>query len=163
MSSTFATAHSSSSSCSHSTPLTLTSSPLTTSSRPTSQITLSDQNTTAAITRNEDCGPLAKTAPPTGFKPNVTDTSCEFEVFPSFFQRSNVDTICDLGDDNVSPPMPRLTTSTSEMRLETEANLRQTYHSNEESLFEGAQSISASTGQPVAWLTQKTQVKPRVR
>ena len=30
----------------------------------------------------------------------MTDTSDEFEVFPSFFQGSNVDTIFDLGDND---------------------------------------------------------------
>ena len=30
----------------------------------------------------------------------MTDTSDEFEVFPSFFQGSNVDTIYDLGDND---------------------------------------------------------------
>ena len=63
-----------------------------------------------------------------------------------------------------SLPMLRLTTSTSDMRFalplfsqeaEAEASLQQTYHSNEGGLFKGAQSILASTGQPVVWLTQK--------
>ena len=60
MSSMFAPAHSSSSSCSHPTPLTLTSSPLTTSSRPTSQITLSDQHTTSKITQKRGGWPFGQ-------------------------------------------------------------------------------------------------------
>ena len=56
-----------------------------------------------------------------------------------------------------SPHTLRLTTSTSGMRWlhhctsrrEANASLRQTYHSNEESLFPSAQSISASTERPV--------------
>ena len=83
----------SSSSCSHPTPLTLMSSPVTTSSRLTSQITFPHQNTTAWI-------PLAKTPPPTGYEPNVTDTSDEFQAIPSLFQGSNVDTIYDLGGND---------------------------------------------------------------
>ena len=44
--------------------------------------------------------PWARTPPLTGYEPKVTDTSGEFEVFPSFFQGSNVDTIYDLGDND---------------------------------------------------------------
>ena len=94
----------------------------------------------------------------------MTDTSDDFKVIPSFFHGSNVDTIYDLGDNDAESPDAEIDDEHIRNALdlplfsqesEAEANLRQTYHSNEEGLFEGAQSISASTEQPVAWLTQK--------
>ena len=60
--------------------------------------------------------------------------------------------------------MLKLTTSTSGMRSlhhcffqegEAEAVLGHTYGSNEESFFQGAQSVLASTGRPVSWPTRK--------
>ena len=148
----------SSSSCAHSTPWTLTSSSWTTPLRPTSPSELPSSKPCAPITRNEDNGPLTTTLPPTGYEPNVLDTSDEFEVLPSIIQVSNVDKIYNLGADNeessnaeiydehirnafASPQFPQ--------ESEAEARLKQTYHSNE------AQSILASTGPPVVWPTQK--------
>ena len=103
------------------------------------------------ITRNEDHGPLAKTPPPTGYEPNVTDTSDEFEVIPSFFQGSNVDTIHDLDDHDAEPTDAEIDDKHFRNALalplfsqdsEAEVNLRQTYHSNEECLFKGAVNVS---------------------
>ena len=70
----FAPAHSSSSSCSHPPLLTLTSSSLTTLSRPTSPSTLPISKPCVPISRNEDYGPMAKTPPLTGYEPNVAVT-----------------------------------------------------------------------------------------
>ena len=140
MSSMLALERSSSSSCTHFPPLTLISSSFTTSSRPTSQSTLPINHLCAPIPRNEDCGPLAKTPHLTSYEPNVTDTSVDFEVVPSFFQGSSVETGHDLVDNDAKSPdaeiedehirsalaLPRYTQE-SEAQA---ASLRQTYHSN---------------------------------
>ena len=101
----------------------------------------------APIPRNEDYGPVAKTPPVTGYEPNVTDTSDDFEVTPSYFEGSN-----EIYDEYIRNA---LVLSLSFQESEAEASLRQTYHYNEEGLFKGAQSILARTGQPVARLPQK--------
>ena len=94
----------------------------------------------------------------------MTDTSGEFEAIPSLFQGSNVDPIYDLGGNDAESTDPEIDDEHIRYALalplfsqesEAEAHLRQTYHSNEEGLFDVAQSILASTGQPVVWLTQK--------
>ena len=117
MSSMVAPAHSSSSSCSHPAPLTLTSSRLTTSSRPTTQITLPDQNTTASITRNEDYGPLAKTPPSNRLWAQRDRHFWWVRGIPSFFQGSNVDTIYDLGDNDAASTDAEIDDGHTEMRL----------------------------------------------
>ena len=107
---------------------------------------------------------MAKTPPPTGYEPNVTDTSDEFEAIPSFFQSSNVDTIYDLGGNDAESTDAEIDDEHNRNALalplfsqesEAEAHLRQTYHTNAAGLFKGAPSILARTGQPVVWLTQK--------
>ena len=102
--------------------------------------------------------------PPTRYEPNVTDTSDGFEVIPSLFQGSNLKTVYDLSNNDAESPDAELldehirhafASPLFSQETEAEASLKQTYHSNEEGLFKGAQSILASTGQPVVWLTQK--------
>ena len=107
---------------------------------------------------------MAKTPPLTGYEPNVTDTSDDFEVIHSFFQRSHVETVYDSGDNDAKSPNAETDDEHIRNALalplyiqerEANASLRQAYHSNEESLLPGARSILAGTGQPVAWLTQE--------
>ena len=164
MSSMFAPPHSSSSSCSHPTPLTLTSSRFTTSSRPTTQITLPDQNTTASITQHEDYGPLAKTPPSNrfwaqrdrhfwwvrGYSFILPELEFRHYLRP-WRQRCGVYRYWDWRRAHRNALALPLFSQESE----AEAHLRQTYHFNAEGLFKGAPSILARTGQPVVWLTQK--------
>ena len=105
-----------------------------------------------------------KPHPPTGYEPNVTDTSDEFEAIPSFFQISNFDTIYDLGDNDAASTDAEIDDGHIRCALalplfsqesEAEANLRQTHLINAEGLFKGAPSNLARTGKPVVWLTQK--------
>ena len=161
----------SSSSCTHSTPWTLSSSSWTTPLRTTSPSELPCRTPCAPITRNEDYGSLAKTHPPTGYQPNVLDTSDEFEVLLSIFQGSNVDKIYNLGAENEEPANAERDDEHMRNALalplflqesEAEASLRQTYHLNEEGFSEGAQSVLASTVRPVVWPTHKAKVKPKV-
>ena len=114
----FAPAYSSSSSCSHPPLLTLTSSSLTTLSRPTSPSTLPISKPCAPISRNEDYGPMAKTPPLTGYEPNVAVTLLtilRLLLRSSRARMSRQSTT--LATTMRSIPMMRLTTSTSEMRL----------------------------------------------
>ena len=94
----------------------------------------------------------------------MTDTSDEFEVIPSLIQGSNLKTVYDLGNNDAESPDAEIDDEhirhafalpLFSQEAEAEASLQQTYHSNEGGLFKGAQSILASTGQPVVWLTQK--------
>ena len=95
----------------------------------------------------------------------MTDISEEFGVIPTLFQGSNIEIVYDLGDNDAESPNAEIDVEHIRNALalplfflqecEAEADLRQTYHSNEEGLFKVAQSILASTGHPVAWLTQK--------
>ena len=95
----------------------------------------------------------------TGYEPNETDNSDDIEVSASFFQGSRITSSTTLATTARSPHTLRLTTSTSGMRWlhhctsrrerEANASLKQTYHSDEESLFPSAQSILASTVRPV--------------
>ena len=149
---------------SQSSPLTLPLLFVSTSSKPTSQITLPDQNTTAPNPRNEAYGSLAVSQPLTGYEPNVTDNNDDVEVTTSIFQSSSVTSIYDLGDSGAESPDAEiddehvrnaLASSLYIQEREANASLLQAYHSNEESLLPGARSILASTGEPVAWLSQK--------
>ena len=47
----------------------------------------------------------------------MTDTFDEFEVIPSFFQGSNVDTIYDLGDNDAASTDAEIDDGHTEMRL----------------------------------------------
>ena len=87
----------------------------------------------------------------------------DFEEVTSFFQGSNVKTVYILGD-NDAKQMLRLTTSTPGIRwlhhctFWSEKQVRASCRfitRKRESLFQGAQSILASTGQPVDWMSQK--------
>ena len=91
---------------------------------------------------------MAKTPPLTGYEPNATDTSDEFEAFPSLFQGSNVGTIYDLGGNDAESTDAEIDDEHIRYALalplfsqesEAEAHLRQTYPSNEEGLFNVAQ------------------------
>ena len=77
--------------CSHSSPLTLPSLFLSTSSTLTSQISLPDQNTTAPNPRNEACGSLAISQPLTVF--------VYVYVFRNLFCFACVDADADVDDD----------------------------------------------------------------
>ena len=154
----------SSSSCTHSTLWTFTSSSWTTPSRSILPSELSCSTPCAPITQNEDYGPLAETHPPTSCDPNVLDASNEFEVLPSIFQGSNVDKIYNLGVDNEESANAEIDDEHIRNSLalplflqenDAKASLKQTYHSYEECLFKGAQSISAGTERSVVWPTQK--------
>ena len=132
--------------------------------KPTSQIALPAIEPCAPIPRNEDHASLSKTTPLTGSERNVTDNSDDFQVTASVFQRSSVKTVHDLGDDDAETPDAEiddehirnaLTLPLYTQEREADAFLRQTYHSNEEGLFPGAESSLASTAKPVAWLTQE--------
>ena len=107
---------------------------------------------------------MAKTTPLTGSEPNVTDNSDDFQVTASVFQRSSVKTVYDLGDNDAETPdaeiddehiRNRLTLPLYTQEREADAFLRQTYHSNEEGLFPGAESSLATTVHPVAFFTQE--------
>ena len=94
----------------------------------------------------------------------MTDTSDESEVISSLIQGSNLKTVYDLGNNDAESPDAEIDDEhirhafalpLFSQEAEAEASLQQTYHSNEEGLFKDAQSILTSTGQPIAWLTQK--------
>ena len=113
--------------------------------------------------RKEDCGSMAKSRPPTGYAPKVL-TSDEFNVYLSIFQSSDLNNICNLGIDLEESANAEIEDEhirdafASPLFLqesEAEADLRQTHHSNKESLFKGAQSVLASTGRRVSGPTQK--------
>ena len=108
---------------------------------------------------------MAKSRPPTGYAPKVL-TSDEFNVYPSIFQSSDLNNICNLGIDLEESANAEIDDEhirdafASPLFLqesEAEADLRHTHthHSNEESLFKGAQSVLASTGRRVSGPTQK--------
>ena len=150
--------------CSHSSPLSLPSLFLSTSSTPTSSITLPDQNTTAPNPRNEARGSLAIIQPLTGYEHNVTDKFDVFEVTASIFQNTSVFFTYDLGDNGTESADAEIDDEHTRNALasplniqerEANADLSQACHSNEESLLPDARSILASTGELVAWLSQK--------
>ena len=88
----------------------------------------------------------------------------DFEAVTSFFQGSNVKTINNFGDNDAKYPDAEIDDENTRNSLdsplylqerEASASLLQVYHSQRESLFQGAQSILASTGKPVNWMSQK--------
>ena len=56
------------------------------------------------MSRKEDYGSTAKTHRPTGYEPNVLDTSDEFNVHLSNFQSSDLNNIYNLGTDHKESP-----------------------------------------------------------
>ena len=107
---------------------------------------------------------MARTDPLAGNGPNLLGIPDDFEVLPSIFQGSDINQIYYLGiegeesanaeldDEHVGNAVasPLFT-----QESEAEASLAQTYHSNEESLWRGAQSVSANTEQSVVWPTKR--------
>ena len=150
--------------CSHSSPLSLPSLFLSTSSTPTSSITLPDQNTTAPNPRNEAYGSLAIIQPLTGYEHNVTNKFDVLEVAASIFQDSSAASTCDIGDNGTESADAEiddehhrnaLASPLNMQEREANADLSQACHSNEQSFLPDARSILASTGELVALLSQK--------
>ena len=147
MSPMFAPAHFS---CSHSTPLTLTFSESLTS---TSQVTL-PINEHFADLQNEEHGSVAKTTSSTGYEPNQLDNFDSSETYTAIFQNESVDIdtepsySCDeeLDDALIGKALssPLLT-----QEREEPANLRQTYHSHEESLLPSQSFFTRTSTRPV--------------
>ena len=88
----------------------------------------------------------------------------DFEAVTAFFQGSNVKTVQNLGDNDAKHPDAEIDDGHTSNLLasplyfqerEASASLLQVYHSQREGLFQGAQSILASTGKPVNWISQK--------
>ena len=168
MSSMSTFAHSSSSSCSHSTPLTLTSSSLTNYSPKTNlTVHVADQPTLCPDSTKRGLLPLW---PPQVMRPTWLTLLTSSRLFLTLFQSSNIETVRNLGDNDASSPnaenddehirnAPALPLFSQD--CEAEANLRHTDHSNEWGLFQGAQLIWASTGRPVVWPTQERKSRPR--
>ena len=144
-------AHSSSSSCLH---ISVQPSSLSSlSSTSTCQVTL-PINKHCADPQNEEYGSVAKTTSSTGYEPNVIDTFDYSETYTAIFQNESVDIdtepsySCDaeLDDELIGKA---LSSPLFIQEREEPANLRQTYHSREESLLP-AQSFftRTSTGTP---------------
>ena len=132
----FAPAHSS---CSHSTPLTLTSSSSIPSSRTTSQVTL-PINKHCDDPQNHEYGSVAKTTSSTGLEPIVIDNFDYSETCTAMFQNDSVDVDTEPSysfDAELDDELIRKALSSPLFTHEREesANLRQTYHSHEESLL----------------------------
>ena len=88
----------------------------------------------------------------------------DFEAVTSFFQGSNVKTVHYFGDNDAKYPDAEIDDEHTRNSLasplylqerEANASLLQVYHSQRESLFQGAQSILACTGKPVNWMSEK--------
>ena len=150
MSSMFAPAHFS---CSHSTPLTLTSSSSIPSSRTTFQVTL-PINKHCATPPIEESGHLAKNTSSTGYEPNVIDNFDYSETTEIFLQEQSSDTMpsyvhdAELSDETIGKA---LSSPLFIQEREEPADRRQAYDSFEESLL-SAQSLSVwhvCTGRPV--------------
>ena len=151
----FAHERSSSFSRSHTTPLTLLSSSSTTSSTIISQVTLPINKPCAQDLQNEEYGSVAKTTSSTGYEPNVIDNFDYSETYTAIFQNESVDVDTEPSysfDAELDDELIRKALSSPLFTQEREesANLRQTYHSHEESLLP-AQSFftRTSTGKPV--------------
>ena len=135
----FAHERSSSFSRSHTTPLTLFSSSSTTSSTITSQVTLPINKPCAQDPQNEEYGSVAKTTSSAGKKPNVIDNLLRdlYSDLPEWV-RVDVDTEpsysfdAELYDELIRKALP---SPLFTQEREESANLRQTYHSHEESLL----------------------------
>ena len=144
---------------------------LTTSLTPAFHLTLQDLEIPAPITRNEVYGSVAISTPLVGYESNDTDNFSDMEANAPFFHDSSV---YNLGDNGTESPdagiddehiRKALTSSLTIQEQEAEANLRQAYHSYDESSFPGAPSILARTERPVAWRRRvftKTNIQPRV-
>ena len=149
-------AHSSSSSCLH---MSVPPSSLSSlSSTSTSQITL-PINKYGADPQNEEYGSVAKTNSSKGYEPNQLDNQLDnfdySETYTAIFQNESVDIDtepsysfdAELDDELIRKALP---SPLFTQDREEPANLRQTYHSHEESLLP-AQSFftRTSTGKPV--------------
>ena len=89
----------------------------------------------------------------------------DFEAVTSFFQGSKVKTVYNHGDNDAKHPDAEIDDEHTRNSLasplylqerEASASLLQVYHSQREGLFQGAQSILASTVKPVNWMSQST-------
>ena len=132
MSSIFALAHSS---CLHMSVPTLSS---CSSISSTFQTTL-PINKHCEDPQNEECGPVANTNSSTGYEPNVIDNFDYSETYTAIFQNESVDIDTEPSysfDAELDDELIRKALSSELFILEREesANLRQTYHSHEESL-----------------------------
>ena len=94
----------------------------------------------------------------------MLDPTEESNVHTSIFPGSATNDIYDLDIDHDEPAPAEiddeqirnaLASPLCPQESEAEAGLRQTYHSNEESLFKRSQSVSVSTARPVFRQTQK--------
>ena len=144
-------AHSSSSSCLHMSvpPLSSYSS---TSSTPQTTLPI---NKSLVPPQNEECGPVANTTSSTGYEPNVIEHFDYSETYTAIFQNDSVDIDTEPSysfDAELDDELVRKALSSPLLTQEREesANLRQTYHSHEESLLP-AQSFftRTSTVRPV--------------
>ena len=88
----------------------------------------------------------------------------DFEAVTSFFQGSNVKTVYNLGDNDAKYQDAEIDDEHTRNSLalplylqerEASASLLQVNHSQKRKLVQGAQSILASTGRPVNWMSQK--------
>ena len=109
------------------------------SSTSTSQVTL-PTNKHCDDPQNEEYGSVAKTTSSTGYEPNVIDNSDYSETFSAIFQNESVDIATELPcsfDAELDDELHRKALSSPLFTQEREepANLRQTYHSQEESLL----------------------------
>ena len=120
---------------------------LTTSLTPASHLTLQDLEIPAPITRNKVYGSMAVSTPLTGCEPNETDNVVDMEANASFFQDTSVYNLGDKGTESPDAGIDdehirkTLMSSLTIQEQEAEANLRQAYHSNDESSLPGAPSI----------------------
>ena len=138
MSSMSTFAHSSSSSCSHSTPLTLTSSSLTNYSPKTNlTVHVADQQTLCPDSTKRG---LLLLWPPQVMRPTWLTLLTSSRLFPTLFQSSNIETVRDLGDNDAASPNAEIddehignapASPLFSRECEAEADLRHTYHSNE--------------------------------
>ena len=125
-------------SCSHSTPLTLTSSSSIPSSRTTSQVKL-PINKPCEDPQDEECGPVANTTS-SHVSPNVIDNFDYSETYTAIFQNDPVDIDTEPSysfDAELDDELIRKALASPMFTREREesAILRQTYHSHQESLL----------------------------
>ena len=113
--------------------------PSSLSSSSTSQVTL-PINKHCADQQNEEYGSVAKTTSSTGFEPNVIDNFDDSETYTVIFQNESVDIDTKPSysfDAKLDDELIRKALSSPLFTQEREepANLRQTYHSHDESLL----------------------------
>ena len=105
--------------------------------------------------QNEEYGSLAIFHPPTGYEPNVLDDFHYSETTEMIFQKESVDIDTEPSysfDAELDDELVRKALSSPLFTQEREelANLRQTYHSHEDSLLPAQSSFTrTSTGRPV--------------